>query len=310
MRSRWLASESPHAAALPADVAAAAAVAFELLAGVGSRWAHVRAAGERAAEVSLAVPAGDRDLVVCAALLHDIGYAPALTRTGFHPLDGARYLRHLGWSPRLVGLVAHHSEARRLAQARGLARELDEFPAERGLVAVALTYADMTCDPYGRPISVPERLDDTGCRHACDEPALCAARQARVRHLMHAVATVEAALRAGGVELPTVLFPSGVGPPAGCVDEVEAHARSAVPAADPVAVAAAARGGLAYACYRGGGEITGRVLELARRAAAEMLAVDPGLSRHHVPAARAPVLASVPAGHLSGGSGRVRRTGR
>jgi hypothetical protein len=32
---------------------------------------------------------------VAAAWLHDIGYAPAIAEsgTGFHPLDGARYLR-------------------------------------------------------------------------------------------------------------------------------------------------------------------------------------------------------------------------
>lgn len=49
----------------------------------------------------------DRDLLVAAAWLHDIGYAPELRDTGFHPLDGARHLEALGaparawygWSP-------------------------------------------------------------------------------------------------------------------------------------------------------------------------------------------------------------------
>ena len=35
----------------------------------------------------------DADLLEAAAWLHDIGYAPSLVATGFHPLDGARYLR-------------------------------------------------------------------------------------------------------------------------------------------------------------------------------------------------------------------------
>ena len=36
------------------------------------------------------------DDLVAAAWLHDIGYAPELVETGFHPLDGARYLRREG----------------------------------------------------------------------------------------------------------------------------------------------------------------------------------------------------------------------
>ena len=44
--------------------------------------------------------------MTAAAWLHDIGYAPAVDDTGFHPLDGARYLRDVeqatgcaAWSP-------------------------------------------------------------------------------------------------------------------------------------------------------------------------------------------------------------------
>jgi hypothetical protein len=39
-----------------------------------------------------------------AVLLHDIGYAPDLVITGFHPLDGARFLRGIGGSDQLVNL--------------------------------------------------------------------------------------------------------------------------------------------------------------------------------------------------------------
>jgi hypothetical protein len=34
------------------------------------------------------VPAADRPVLIAAAWLHDIGYAPGLPETGFHPLDG------------------------------------------------------------------------------------------------------------------------------------------------------------------------------------------------------------------------------
>lgn len=43
-------------------------------------------------------------------MLHYIEYTPALATTGFHPLDGARYLRDRETADeRLVGLVANHS---------------------------------------------------------------------------------------------------------------------------------------------------------------------------------------------------------
>ena len=57
-------------------------------------------------------------LLVAAAWLHDIGYAPTLAATVFHPLDGARHLRALGHE-RLARLVAYHSSARWEAEALG-----------------------------------------------------------------------------------------------------------------------------------------------------------------------------------------------
>ena len=56
------------------------------------RWAHTRGVARTARELSPILGA-DADLVLAAAWLHDIGYAPAVAVTGFHPLDGARHLR-------------------------------------------------------------------------------------------------------------------------------------------------------------------------------------------------------------------------
>jgi hypothetical protein len=53
------------------------------------------------------------------AYLHDIGYAPRLVRTGFHPLDGAEWLASMG-EIRLANLVAHHTGALHEAGERGL----------------------------------------------------------------------------------------------------------------------------------------------------------------------------------------------
>ena len=75
-------------------VAWARAQAEQFMSPLGRRWAHVQAVAARAA--SLPFGGADRELLVAAAYLHDIGYAPELAATGFHPLDGARHLRSLG----------------------------------------------------------------------------------------------------------------------------------------------------------------------------------------------------------------------
>ena len=98
-------------------------------------------------------------LLVSAAWVHDIGYAAEIVDTGFHPLDGARYLRALGAPRRLCCLVANHTHAWVEADARGLADTLAvEFPVEHSAVADALTFADLTTGPSGSPVSVEERI--------------------------------------------------------------------------------------------------------------------------------------------------------
>src|SRR5580693_4887911 len=56
------------------------------------RWSHSRGVAARARTLA-PILGPDASLLTAAAWLHDIGYAPALAETGFHPLDGARYLR-------------------------------------------------------------------------------------------------------------------------------------------------------------------------------------------------------------------------
>lgn len=158
-------------------VGVARELAGELLADLGDRWWHTAAVAERARELAVTVPAGDRDLLVAAAWLHDIGYAEAIAATGFHPLDGARHLDRLGWPRRLCALVAHHSEARLVADALGLGAELDAYPREDGPVADALTCADQTVDSRGGRVTVPERLADMLARQGPDSA------NGRVHHL-------------------------------------------------------------------------------------------------------------------------------
>src|SRR5689334_7872806 len=113
-------------------------LAYELLAPLGNRWRHTAGVAARAAELAAPLEI-DRDVLVAAAWLHDIGYAERTVVTGFHPLDGARHLERLAWPAAIIGLVAQHSGARFVAAVRGLAEELAAYPDDSGLISDALT---------------------------------------------------------------------------------------------------------------------------------------------------------------------------
>jgi hypothetical protein len=104
-------------------------------------------------------------------LLHDIGYAPDLIDTGFHPLDGARYLSDtVQASDMLCRLVAHHSCALIEADERGLAAQLSlEFEPARSDLTDALIYCDMTTGPDGQRMHVEQRLADIRARHGPED---------------------------------------------------------------------------------------------------------------------------------------------
>ncbi|MFE2606014.1 HD domain-containing protein [Streptomyces sp. NPDC056656] len=143
----------------------AAELAESLLPPLGNRWLHTQAVAARAGEVSAAVPEGERDLLVAAAWLHDLGYAPELHDTGFHPIDGARHLVRLGAPDRLVRLVAHHSGAVYEAEQRGLSAELAAYEREDSPLLDALIYADMTTGPAGQSFDFDRRIDEILVRY-------------------------------------------------------------------------------------------------------------------------------------------------
>jgi hypothetical protein len=101
----------------------------------------------------------DHDQLVAAAYLHDIGYSPELATTGFHPLDGARYLRSVGEED-LARLVAHHTNARCEARLRGLEGYEDEFPFGDTVLDTALTFCDLSTSPDGEPVTLEERVTE------------------------------------------------------------------------------------------------------------------------------------------------------
>ena len=107
----------------------------------------------------------DADILKAAAWLHDLGYAPDIRDTGFHPLDGAVWLRRCGFENRVCALVAYHTCADIEAEQRGFADRLKAFPRETSLVADALLYADMTSGPDGQDFTVGARLDEIVSRY-------------------------------------------------------------------------------------------------------------------------------------------------
>jgi hypothetical protein len=113
----------------------------------------------------------DPRIVVSAAWLHDIGYAPIVVDTGFHPLDGARYLRARRWDDAVCRLVAHHTDARHQAATKQLADRLCvEFSTVDGLERDVLWAADATCGPSGERLTLDERIAELDVRYGRGHP--------------------------------------------------------------------------------------------------------------------------------------------
>jgi len=107
-----------------------------------------------------------RRAIVDAAWLHDIGHSPAVISSGFHPLDGARWLREQGFSLDTCSLVAWHTGAIHEARERGLEDELRaEFATPAPSALDALTWADLTSSPSGDVVSPTVRLDEIPDRY-------------------------------------------------------------------------------------------------------------------------------------------------
>ncbi|WP_309113843.1 HD domain-containing protein [Saccharothrix sp.] len=164
------------------------------------RWAHVQGVAKRAGVAAGIVPEAERELLTAAAVLHDMGYAPEIAETGFHPLDGARYLEDQGFPERLCALVAHHSCAYREAELRGCSAELARWVDEQTPLRDALWWADMTTGPDGDTTGVRERIAEIQARYGPEDLVTFFIRQAEPE-LVAAVERTEARLRAAGIEV-------------------------------------------------------------------------------------------------------------
>jgi HD superfamily phosphodiesterase len=177
------------------ELAWASRTARELLEPLDARWRHTLRVVEHAQSFRDVINGDELEVLIAAAYLHDVGYALELTKTGFHPLDGARFLREAGHE-RVAGLVAHHSASDAEADERGFAEQLAEFPSEDSLVARALTYCDLTTGPDGEEMGVSARLAELGDRLGEDDPTVRAVRREATR-LAGLVDEMEALLTSG-----------------------------------------------------------------------------------------------------------------
>lgn len=182
----------------PQVVDAAADLAEYLLGRHPERLAHSEAVAARARLLTAAVSPEAAPFLVAAAWLHDIGYTAEVRRTGFHPVDGAEYLRHAGWPQAMSDLVAHHSGSRFVATARDLDAELASFTFVEDELTDALTVADQTAGPQGRQMTVEERMADMLARHGPESPN-ARAHPARRPYLLAAARRVAGRLEAAGV---------------------------------------------------------------------------------------------------------------
>jgi hypothetical protein len=145
----------------------AIALATHLLHGLDSRLQHSAAVAAQASRVTQLVEPGWGRPLIDAAWLHDIGYSPSVAVTGFHPLDGARWLRDHHWPAETFRLVAWHTEAFHEALLYRLDAELaSEFDRPPRLAAAALTWADLTSSPTGERWDAERRLVDILDRYA------------------------------------------------------------------------------------------------------------------------------------------------
>jgi len=159
-------------------VARAREMAESCLFEAGHRWLHVQTVG-RSAEELKARGLDVSDALVMAAWVHDVGYGESVAATGFHPVDGARWLVDQGAPSGVVALVAYHSGARFEAEERGFADALGQFPEPDRDELDVLTLIDMSTSPTGKRVTVSERLDEILERYTSADPVHRAVSRSR-----------------------------------------------------------------------------------------------------------------------------------
>ena len=154
----------------------------EQFAGNPQRLAHIMVVADRvrqsARDMNELNPGQnvDEELAFVAALVHDIGYLEDAYQTGFHPLDGARYLERSGF-PKLAELIVGHSSAPEESQLRGLGT----INASDDIIADLITYWDSQVKQGGEVVAAEQRHEDILLRYGEHSVVGQAAIRARPR---------------------------------------------------------------------------------------------------------------------------------
>jgi hypothetical protein len=177
----------------------AAGVADRLLRDVGTRIAHSARVANQVDSTRHLLDGPWRSAILDAAWLHDVGYSELVASTGFHSLDGARWLRNRGWPDETCRLVAWHTAASTESTLRGLDHELKaEFAPPPPVAGAALTWGDLTASPRGERWSVSRRIFDILRRHPPDS-VVHRAIVAALPELRDATRQIESQLHLGAV---------------------------------------------------------------------------------------------------------------
>jgi hypothetical protein len=174
----------------------AAVLARSLLESVDERWPHTVGVARQAECFRAKLTEEQSETLVVAAYLHDVGYAPSLVSTGFHALDGARFVQSLG-HPQLAALVANHTGARFEAEERGLVEELEGHLGPDKVLLDALTYCDLTTSPHGEEVDAAARIQEILSRYPPGHTVHQAVERSRPS-LLAAVGHSEELLSTGG----------------------------------------------------------------------------------------------------------------
>jgi Cof subfamily protein (haloacid dehalogenase superfamily) len=142
-----------------------------LLADRPARIEHVLGVARTARELGpqLGLDRHQQDELVTAALFHDIGYTEALHITGFHPVDGAVFLAHMGAPDTVVAAVLGHGAAAEDAEQRDILHDLYRDIPWGGPLGDALSFADLRTAPDGSRITLPERILSVEQRYGPDD---------------------------------------------------------------------------------------------------------------------------------------------
>lgn len=171
-------------------------IAEQRLGSVTPRWAHVQGVAAAAEVLASALSKIEADALVAAAWLHDVGYAPSLRSTRFHPVDGAVFVRAQGFPAVVVSLVAYHTGAMFEARERGLLDALAEFATPPTRLLDVLTCADLITGPDGSRVRPEDRISEILSRYPDDDPVHRAIVRAAPT-LLAAVARADAPVASG-----------------------------------------------------------------------------------------------------------------